>query len=147
MDEKREVTDYIVIHCAATPPTMDIGVSEIRSWHQKRGFYDVGYHYIIRRDGTREKGRDIGAIGAHCIGHNHHSVGVCLVGGTDKMGQPENNFTEAQWTVLYLTMKELHETYPQAVIVGHRDLNARKACPSFSVSEWVDDKAEFAPVV
>lgn len=143
----RNETDYLVIHCSATPPTMDIGVSEIRSWHQKRGFYDVGYHYIIRRDGTRERGRLLDEIGAHVVGHNHHSVGVCLVGGTDKMGQPENNFTEAQWTTLYTTMKELHETYPKSVIVGHRDLDARKACPSFSVSEWVGDKPEFAPEV
>jgi N-acetylmuramoyl-L-alanine amidase len=142
----RTATDYIVIHCAATPPSMDIGIDTIREWHKARGFRDVGYHYVIRRDGTRQKGRDLNEIGAHVTGHNHHSVGVCLVGGMSSgMLLPENNFTEAQWTTLYLTLKELHETYPKAVIVGHRDLDASKACPSFSVSEYVDDKPEFAP--
>lgn len=61
--------------------------------------------------------------------------------------QPEDNFTEEQWTTLYLTLKELHEAYPKAVIVGHRDLDAGKACPSFSVSDYVDNKPEFAPEV
>lgn len=145
--DKRTRTDFIVIHCAATPPTMDVGVKEIREWHKQRGFNDVGYHFIIRRDGTREKGRDINVVGAHVVGYNHKSVGICLVGGVSRDHKPENNFTEAQWTTLLLTLRELHEEFPRAVIVGHRDLDAGKECPSFSVSEYVDDKPELAPEV
>lgn len=143
----RKVTNYLVIHCAATTPTMDIGVKEIKEWHLKRGMSDVGYHYVIRRDGTRERGRLLSEQGAHVLGHNFDSVGVCLVGGVDHKLQPENNFTDAQWATLYLTLKELMETYPQAVIVGHRDLDALKACPSFDVSQYVDDKPELSPEV
>ena len=135
-----------MIHCAATPPNMDIGIAEITEWHKARGLKTCGYHYVIRRDGTRQKGREINAIGAHVTGHNHHSVGLCMVGGVAAHTlAPENNFTQEQWVTLYITLQELHAQYPKAVIVGHRDLDSGKACPSFSVSEYVDDKPEFAP--
>jgi N-acetyl-anhydromuramyl-L-alanine amidase AmpD len=127
---------------------MDIGIETVAEWHKARGFKTVGYHYFIRRDGTRQTGRQINEIGAHVIGHNHHSVGVCLAGGVeDDAKTPSDNFTKEQWTTLYLTLKELHEQYPKAIIVGHRDLDAGKACPSFDVSEYVEDKPEFAPEV
>ena len=73
--------DKVIIHCSDTYHNMDIGVKQIRRWHKKRGFNDVGYHYIIRRDGTLETGRPIEKIGAHCKGQNRHSIGVCFVGG------------------------------------------------------------------
>ena len=72
----------IILHCAYTPVTMDIGVSEIRDWHiNERGWSDVGYHYIIRLDGTIELGRPIEKIGAHTKGRNRNSIGICYVGG------------------------------------------------------------------
>jgi N-acetyl-anhydromuramyl-L-alanine amidase AmpD len=127
---------------------MDVDISTVAEWHRQRGFNDVGYHYFIKRDGTRQKGRDLNAVGAHVVGYNHKSVGVCMAGGISSVDKsPENNFTPEQWATLYITLKELHEEYPRAVIVGHRDLDAGKACPSFSVSEYVDDKPELAPEV
>lgn len=134
----RTITNYIVLHCAATPPKMDIGVKEITEWHLARGFNMVGYHFVIRRDGAREKGRDINAVGAHVIGHNHHSVGICLVGGVSADGKTaENNFTEAQWATLRLTLLELAEEFPDAKVVGHRDLDGGlKECPSFDVKSY-----------
>ena len=51
MIELRKKTEYLIIHCAATKPSMDIGLTEIRKWHLDRGWRDVGYHYIIRRNG------------------------------------------------------------------------------------------------
>lgn len=144
----RTATDYLVVHCAATPPKFDVDIKDITEWHIARGFRTVGYHYFIKRGGTRQTGRLINEIGAHVVGHNHNSVGVCMAGGVAADAiTPENNFTEEQWTTLYLTLKELHEAYPKAVIVGHRDLDSGKACPSFSVSEYVGDKPEFAPEV
>ena len=148
MADRRTKTDFIVVHCAATPPTMDVDISTIAEWHKARGFNTVGYHFFIKRDGTRQKGRDINAIGAHVVGHNHNSVGVCMAGGVGLDAKtPEDNFTDAQWTTLLITLRELHADYPRAVIVGHRDLNPGKACPSFSVSEYVGDKPELSPEV
>ena len=144
MSEEKEVrqrTDFIILHCSATPPNMDIGAKDIDLWHRQRGFLKIGYHYVIKRDGTREVGRELNETGAHCLAYNHKSVGVCMVGGVDRAGEgakAENNFTEAQWTTLKLTVDELRDQYKDAFVVGHRDLQAGKECPSFDVKRWMD---------
>ena len=132
----REV-NLIVVHCSATNPNMDIGAHEIRSWHiNDNGWSDIGYHNVIRRDGTLEHGRDLAESGAHAKGYNANSIGVCLIGGVDIENNPANNFTDKQFATLrgYLdTMAEIFD----ANILGHRDLpNVNKACPSFDVRDW-----------
>lgn len=137
----RKNTKYIVIHCAATKPSMDIGVREISQWHQQQGWLAVGYHFIIRRNGEIEVGRDIEAVGSHVKGFNHESVGICLVGGVDAALKPEDNFTPEQMAVLDgLIFKIKAEHYPDAQVVGHRDLDPKKACPGFSVEQWLNNK-------
>ena len=75
----------IILHCSATPASMDIGAKEIRDWHVNGNHWrDIGYHWVIRRDGTVEKGRPEYQVGAHCLNHNANSIGVCMVGGTKK---------------------------------------------------------------
>jgi N-acetylmuramoyl-L-alanine amidase len=136
----RSRTDFIVIHCSATDDDIDIGVAEIRRWHVERGFADIGYHFVIRRDGRIEKGRDIGVTGAHVEGWNSRSVGVCMVGGVeaDDMNRARDNFTEAQWASLLILVKTLMEKYPTAKVLGHRDFpKVAKACPSFDVRGWL----------
>jgi N-acetyl-anhydromuramyl-L-alanine amidase AmpD len=136
--KKLKSVDYIVVHCSATPEYMNIGVEEIRRWHRQRGWMDVGYHYIIRRDGTIEIGRPNTAPGAHARGFNHVSLGICLVGGveSDKKAA-ERNYTHAQWDALGSLIADLYEMYPEAEILGHRDLpKVNKDCPSFDVRAW-----------
>ncbi|MFF7707792.1 N-acetylmuramoyl-L-alanine amidase [Pseudomonas sp. NPDC007930] len=146
----RRRTTLLVVHCSATGPDSDIGCQDITAWHLKRGWAAVGYHYVIRRDGTLEAGRPEGSIGAHVAGHNATSIGVCLVGGLDAAGQPACNYTEAQMASLRRVLGELHGRYPAARIVGHRDLSPDgngdgvispneylKACPCFDVGEWL----------
>jgi N-acetyl-anhydromuramyl-L-alanine amidase AmpD len=148
--QSRSATKWLVVHCSATAPTQDIGVREITQWHIQRGFDTIGYHYVIRRDGSQETGRPENAIGAHVKGHNAKSVGVCLVGGVSAAGKPENNFTETQFATLGKLLDQLQSRYPKARILGHRDLSPDlngdgiitpnefiKACPSFDVSEWL----------
>lgn len=136
----RTKTDYIVIHCAATRPSQDVGAIEIDRWHRARGFDCIGYHYVICRDGSVEIGRNRNAIGAHAQGYNGRSIGVCMVGGVaeDDFRVPENNFTEKQFIALKLILKDLREDYQAAAIVGHRDLDPTKACPSFDVRDWLN---------
>ncbi|KMT52429.1 peptidoglycan recognition protein family protein [Pseudomonas fildesensis] len=135
--KQRSVTRLLVIHCAATRPSMDIGLREIRQWHVQQGWLDVGYHYIIRRDGTVEVGRPHDAVGSHVKGHNSESVGVCLVGGVDDNLKPQDNFTDAQWKALDLLVWEtIVPLYPGVTLTGHRDLDPGKACPSFDVAAW-----------
>jgi N-acetylmuramoyl-L-alanine amidase len=130
---------YIVVHCAATNPKMDIGVDKIREWHLERGFLDVGYHFVIRRNGGVEYGRDITTPGAHARGFNRSSIGVCLVGGVDKFNKPKNNFTDEQFESLKKVVEALKESFPEAEVLGHRDLpDVKKACPSFDVKPWYD---------
>lgn len=134
--------DYIVIHSAATPETMDIGVEDIRRWHRQKGWLEVGYHKVIRRDGTVEDGRALNVPGAHARGFNHRSVGICLAGGVESDKKtPECNFTHAQWDALGELVADLkdHDMFPNAEVVGHRDLpKVNKACPCFDVASWWD---------
>ena len=137
--EPRKSTDYIVIHCAATKASMDIGLTEIRKWHvQDNGWRDVGYHYIIRRNGEVELGRSIRDTGAHAAGYNHKSVSVCMVGGMAEDNSAEANFTPQQWTALLDLVKQLKIQYPDADVIGHNEIS-EKECPSFNVKKWKED--------
>jgi len=138
----REIRE-IIIHCSATPTDMDIGVEEIRRWHTSppNNWDDIGYHFAIRRDGTWEIGRPLEKIGAHAAkgGHNKFSIGVCMVGGGRRDGKrivAEENFTPSQWKTLKRQIKLLLMQYPNARLLGHRDVDPGKECPTFSVRDW-----------
>lgn len=121
---------------------MDIGAREIDHWHRARGFREIGYHFVIRRDGEVETGRPLGEIGAHARGHNHRSVGVCLVGGRGAGGGAEANFTAAQYDALWRLLGALAPRFPDAEVLGHADLpKVRKACPCFDVRDWMESRA------
>lgn len=146
MADQRNKTDFIVVHCSATPAKMDVGAKEIDRWHKERGFLKIGYHFVIRRDGTREKGREINDVGAHVAGFNHKSVGICLVGGMDSNNaEPEDNFTAEQFIALHLTLTEIRADFPTAKIVGHRELDSNKQCPSFDVQDWLKGFPQLQP--
>ena len=119
----------IVVHCSAVRPDQMSSAEEIEKWHKRRGFKRIGYHYVIRRDGTIETGRPEWMIGAHCQNHNKYSIGVCYEGGLDIRGQPADTRTAAQKQAMRKLLEELHGRYPRAVIVGHHDLNPLKDCP------------------
>jgi len=143
----RTSTTHIVIHCADTYADMDIGAADIRKWHvDERGWSDIGYHKVIRRDGTVEDGRDLHVSGAHASGFNSVSVGVCLVGGRGKDNKAEDNFTEAQMASLKEVVEDLMGRFEWAMPMGHRDLpNVTKECPSFDVLKWWHGAEEQSP--
>ena len=114
---------------------MNVGVREIRQWHKEQGWLDVGYHFIIRRDGTVEEGRPVDVVGSHVKDWNSRSVGVCLVGGIDEKGHFEANFTPAQMFELRGLLQTLLAKYPGAELKAHHDV-AAKACPSFDLRRW-----------
>lgn len=138
MNINRTNTDHLVIHCSATRAVQDIGAREITRWHRDNGWATIGYHFVIRRNGKVETGRPVDAIGAHVQGHNHDSVGICLVGGLDNATwKPANNFTPQQWEALKKLLTALVKRYPKAKVLGHRDFpGVQKACPSFSAKVW-----------
>lgn len=128
---------------------MDIGAKEINLWHRQRGFFNIasglsiGYHYVIRRDGTVETGRPVSEAGAHAKGYNSTSIGICLVGGIDKDGKAEDNFTPEQWNSLIKLTAKLIKAYNISLdrVMGHNQV-AKKDCPCFSVPKWVKKHKE-----
>ena len=138
--KKREKTDFIAIHCSATSSKQNIGAKDIDKWHRAKGWACIGYHYVIRRDGTVEEGREEAVVGAHVQGWNEVSLGICMVGGVnaDDIKKAENNFTKEQFDSLKQLLVDLKTRYPKAKIQGHRDFpNVKKACPSFDVAAWL----------
>lgn len=146
-------TTHLIIHCAATKPSMDIGAVEIDKWHRALGWFGCGYHYIIRRDGTLEsealgqRCRPLEKAGAH-VGDcgpawNGKSLGICMAGGVAEDGKtPEDNFTDEQRETLRDLLMRFRAEDPSLTIMGHRDLIAAtkappKACPSFDVVKWL----------
>lgn len=130
----RNITE-IIVHCAATPEGKDYTVAQIRQCHLQRGFSDIGYNYVIYRDGSIHEGRNVNISGAHTIGHNYNSIGICYIGGCAKDGKtPKDTRTEAQKASLIKLIKDLKRLYPKATIHGHCEY-ANKACPAFNAKE------------
>ena len=150
---KRTITE-IIIHCTATTEGNDYTVEDIKRWHKQRGFSDIGYHYVVYRNGHIINGRDVDLVGAHCSGHNAHSIGIAYVGGMDAANKKaKDTRTLAQKAGLLSLLVDLRKHYTTAVIIGHRDtspdLNGNgtvepfefiKACPCF------DAKIEYRKV-
>ncbi|MBP5219732.1 MAG: N-acetylmuramoyl-L-alanine amidase [Bacteroidaceae bacterium] len=135
------IISLIIVHCSAVRPDQQSSAAQIDTWHRQRGFHlGIGYHYVVRRNGSVEQGRPEYMVGAHCMNHNRHSIGVCYEGGLDIRGQPADTQTAAQKAALRRLLEDLHRRYPQALIVGHHDLNPQKYCPCIQdvVNEYKD---------
>lgn len=129
----------IILHCTATPDGRHVDVDTIRSWHKKRGWSDIGYHYVIYLDGSVHVGRDVAKAGAHVAGHNADTIGVVYVGGTDAWGKAKDTMNDAQQTAFVNLVKHLRDQYGPLTLHGHNEY-AAKACPSFNVKhkfEWL----------
>lgn len=124
----------IIVHCSASPDNRDIGVKEISEWHKQRGWSAIGYHYVIRRDGTVEEGRDVKRAGAHCSGENKVSIGICVVGIKD--------FDPRQFASLKKLIKELQGRFGNIPAFEHRHFPSAKkqgkTCPNFDLNKVLD---------
>lgn len=126
----------IILHCTATPEGRDFSVEQIRQCHLARGFSDIGYHYVVGRDGTVYPGRPESVVGAHCTGQNTCSIGVSYVGGevADGSHKPKDTRTPAQKKSLRELVESLKSKYPGATVHCHYEF-ANKACPSFKLCD------------
>lgn len=123
----------IIIHCSATPEGKDFTVEQIRQWHKAGGFRDIGYHWVVYRDGSVHRGRKETEVGAHCLGHNDKAIGICYIGGCAPDGKtPKDTRTPQQKEAIRQAISEIRQRWGHLPVYGHRDF-ARKACPSFDV--------------
>ena len=111
---------FLVLHCSATRCNQDYSVEQLRRDHKARGFYDIGYHFYIRKDGTITQHRKLLEVGAHTRPYNRCSIGICYEGGLDEQGKPCNTMTTEQETSLIDLFRNLKILFPKAKIVGHR---------------------------
>ena len=135
---KRRITT-VIVHCSDS----NFGnIEMIRQWHKMRGFKDVGYHFVIyngyltdsekyiaEMDGLIVDGRPLEQVGAHCMGYNSTSIGICLIG--------KLKFSYKQLNILLYLLYNLLQTYPALSIkriYGHRDLDKKKTCPNFDIN-------------
>ena len=139
LKKSKRMINKIIIHCSATPEGKDYTVDDIRRWHKQQGWSDIGYHYVVYRNGDVVNGRDVDIQGAHCAdnGGNINSIGICYIGGCARDGKtPKDTRTDAQKLALLNLLLDLKKLYPHAVILGHRDLDEHgKLCPSFDAKK------------
>ena len=123
----RKSTDYIVMHHRAGNGDAD----SIHKQHLSQGYSGIGYHYYVRKNGQVFQGRPIDKVGAHCKGYNDKSVGVCFEGNFENEKPTKEQLKAGNNLVKYIL-----NLYPQAKIVGHKDLMST-ACPgnNFNINE------------
>ena len=140
--------DKLIVHCTATPEFKDFDVKDVRDWHVKgNGWSDIGYHFLIKIDGTVQEGRNMAKTGAHVAGHNKSSIGIAYVGGMDKnMEEWIDTRTDQQKDSIFNLLMDLKFQFPDAVVYGHNDFTDKKVCPCFNakeeykeISEWIGD--------
>ncbi len=136
------------MHCSANKEGSGLGRDYLDRIHKKKGWSKIGYHFVIKEDGTREVGRKESEIGAHAYGYNRNSIGICYIGGLDSNGNPKDTRTDAQENSIIELLEELRAKYPEAEILGHRDLSPdingdgiidkwewMKSCPCYDAKE------------
>ncbi len=132
----RTVTDMIVVHHIGGT-NREVSAAEVHQWHLARGWAGIGYHYLIHKDGTIERGRPRDAIGAHCYGENSHTLGINIVGDFEAAVP-----TGAQMDSAARLLAELCRIYRirpgDGTILGHRDLNSTE-CPGQNLYDLLPD--------
>lgn len=133
----REATTKIVIHHTGNPVDDDLSAEQIHASHQAQGWAGIGYHFIVRKDGTVELGRPDWTVGAHAEGFNYTSIGVHVCGNFNA-AEP----TKAQLDALPMLLADICEAYgliaSDSVVMGHRDLMAT-ACPGDNLYKHLDE--------
>ena len=128
--------DMIVVHCSGSRCNHPYTVEQLRHDHvEVNGWFDIGYHYYITRDGKVHECRPVERMGAHARGANANSIGICYEGGLDAASCPTDTRTLEQKASLLALLRELKRVFPHALIVGHHDLNPQKDCPCFDAEK------------
>ena len=135
----REI-NLIVVHCSATRADRDFTENDLEVCHRHRGFNGAGYHFYIRKNGDIKNTRPLEKPGAHALGYNAYSIGICYEGGLDVRYRPSDTRTEWQKHSLRVLIRTLLMDYPGCRVCGHRDLSPdRNGDGRISPEEWVKE--------
>ena len=126
---------FLVIHCSATRADRNYTDKQLMRDHKQRGFRTVGYIFYVHKDGSITQFRKLLEVGSHARPYNRCSIGICYEGGLDAEGRAKDTRTEAQKISLSALVGELKERFPQALVVGHRELDPGKECPCFEMNK------------
>ena len=131
----------LIIHCSATEEGKDFGASDIDKWHRQQGYNGIGYHFVVKLDGTVQSGRACNQDGAHCYGHNKYAIGVCYIGGLRK-GKPADTRTDSQKDSLVKLIRVLMHAFSIKIdnVRVHNEF-ADKACPCFTREQFLQELA------
>lgn len=144
---KREVTE-LVVHWTETPTNKNIGSEELNDLHVAFGLDGLGYHYVIRRDGTLQRGRPVNIVGQHAPTNNHdqRSIGIVFVGGINAPSGTPNldsfisaqSLTRSQLNTFDHICRAFYAVFPGGQIIGHSEIDEDEFDPGFSVTEYVN---------
>ena len=139
---KAQDVKWLVVHCSASRCNRPFTVERLIETGRQR-FGQASYHYYVRRNGNVVPILPESVQGVYAVGYNHCSIAVCYEGGLDENGNAADTRTELQKASLYELLKQLRRDYPQARIIGHRELpHVAKDCPCFSCAEYADLQPE-----
>lgn len=158
IDSRVSPLDIMVTHHADVWEDQKCDAFEINRWHIERGFSEIGYHFVILRNGQLQIGRDINKVGAHALPrdpYNTRGIGVCLVGGREGTGpndpgasrdsngrwkRSSDTFTPLQWDTYNRLIKAVNLVRPGCVFLGHRDVDpSNRSDPEFDVRLYVQN--------
>ena len=131
---KAQDVKWLVVHCSASRCNRPFTVERLIETGRQR-FGQPSYHYYVRRNGYVVPILSESVQGVHAVGYNHCSIAVCYEGGLDENGKAADTRTELQKASLYELLKQLRRDYPQARIIGHYELGAKKDCPCYPASK------------
>lgn len=142
--------ERIFVHCTAS--SQNATVNDIKAEFKRKGWKNPGYHYLIDKDGVIHQLLDDSKVSNGVKGYNSTSINVAYIGGIDSSGKGIDNRTEEQKKSLRSLLKMLHFRYPEAVIMGHRDISPDsngngvvdpweriKECPCFDAMDEYKD--------
>src|SRR3546814_11295266 len=118
----RKSTQFITVHCSATPEGKRFDATDLDSWHLKQGWAGIGYHFVVQLDGSIEAGRPEGAVGSHVAGYNGSAIGVVYIGGVDRVGPPKDTRTPERKDATKQPLRNPTPKYQAANIPSHTDL-------------------------
>lgn len=142
----REITE-VVTHWTDTYSNKNIGSEELHDMHNALGLNGIAYHYVIRRDGSLQRGRPLKNTGQHAPvnGHDKYSIGIAFVGGYNcPTGTPNpeaylsaQSLTRSQMNTFEMFCRAFYSSRPGGQILGHNDIDLKENDPGFDVIEYV----------